>query len=164
MKVIKKQNNSKMCMICGMDNPFGVQAQFYELEDQTLCGLFQFREEHQSYPERVHGGMISAMLDELACRAYWVLEPRKLGVTLDLMTKYRKPVPYNTPLIGIGRIVKSTNRYFIAECKILKEKDVLAEGTIKYLIMPDERITDASFEDEMCYEIQDDIKEIDICA
>lgn len=151
-------------MICGMDNPFGVQAQFYELEDQTLCGLFQFREEHQSYPERVHGGMISAMLDELACRAYWVLEPRKLGVTLDLMTKYRKPVPYNTPLIGIGRIVKSTNRYFIAECKILKEKDVLAEGTIKYLIMPDERITDASFEDEMCYEIQDDIKEIDICA
>ncbi|MDE6585001.1 MAG: PaaI family thioesterase [Anaeroplasmataceae bacterium] len=164
MKVIKKQNNSKMCMICGMDNPFGVQAQFYELEDQSVCGLFQFKEEHQSYPERVHGGMISAMLDELACRAYWVLEPTKLCVTLDLSTKYRKPVPYNTPLMGIGRIEKVTNRYFIAECKIILDHEILAEGTIKYLIMPNEKITNATFEDEMCYEIKDDIKEIDVCA
>ena len=162
MKVVKKQNNSKMCMICGMDNTFGVQAQFYELEDATLCGLFSFKEEHQSNPGRVHGGMISAMLDELACRAFWVIAPKKLAVTLDLTTKYRKPVPYNTPLIGIGRIVKYTNRYFIAECEIRKEKEILAEGTIKYLLLPDEKITDASYEDEMCYEIADTIQEIDL--
>ena len=164
MKVIKKQNNSKMCMICGMDNSFGVQAQFYELEDQSVCGIFTFKEEHQSYPGRVHGGMISAMLDELACRAFWVLEPKKLGVTLDLTTKYRKPVPYNEELKGTGKIIKQTNRYFIAECKIFNDKnEILANGEIKYLVMPDEAITDASYDDEMCYEIVDDIKEIDIC-
>ena len=91
MKVLKKQNNSKMCMLCGMDNSFGVQAQFYEMENGMVCGLFTFKEEHQSYPGRVHGGMISAMLDELACRAFWILEPDKMAVTLDLQTKYRKP-------------------------------------------------------------------------
>lgn len=165
MKVIKKQNNSKMCMICGMDNSFGVQAQFYELEDKSVCGLFTFKEEHQSYPGRVHGGMISAMLDELACRAFWVLEPKKLAVTLDLTTKYRKPVPYGVELKGIGRITKQTSRYFIAECKILNaENEVLASGEIKYLIMPNEAITDASYEEEMCYEILDDVKEINVCA
>ncbi|MDE7095677.1 MAG: PaaI family thioesterase [Anaeroplasmataceae bacterium] len=164
MKVIKKQNNSKMCMICGMDNTFGVQAQFYELEDNSVCGIFKFKEEHQSYPGRVHGGMISAMLDELACRAFWVLEPEQLAVTMDLNTKYRKPVPYNEELKGIGRIIKKTNRYFIAECKIFNDaKEVLASGEIKYLILPAEAITDASYEDEMCYEILDDIKEIDVC-
>lgn len=163
MKVIKKQNNSKMCMICGMDNPFGVQAQFYELEDNRLCGLFSFKAEHQSYPGRVHGGMISAMLDELAYRAYCVIAPKKLAVTLDLSTKYRKPVPYNTPLIGLGEIIKSTNRYFIAECKIIKNNEVLAEGTAKYLVLPNEKVTDASYEDEMCYEIPDEIREIDLC-
>lgn len=150
-------------MICGLDNTFGVQAQFYELEDQRVCGLFQFKEEHQSYPGRVHGGMISAMLDELACRAFWVLEPKKLGVTLDLTTKYRKPVPYQTDLIGLGKIVKQTNRYFVAECQILKDKELLAEGTIKYLLLPDEAITDASYEEEMCYETPDEIKEIGVC-
>lgn len=165
MKVIKKQNNSKMCMICGMDNAFGVQAQFYELEDQSVCGIFTFKEEHQSYPGRVHGGMISAMLDELACRAFWVLEPEQLCVTLDLNTKYRKPVPYNVELKGTGKIIKRTNRYFIAECKIFNDKkEILANGEIKYLLLPSEEITDASFEDEMCYEIADGIKEIDVCA
>lgn len=165
MKVTKKQNNSKMCMICGLDNSFGVQAQFYELEDQSVCGLFEFKEEHQSYPGRVHGGMISAMLDELACRAFWVLEPKKLGVTLDLTTKYRKPVPYNTKLKGVGKITKYTNRYFISECKILNEQnEVLAEGEIKYLLMPDTAITDADYEEEMCYALPDDVKEINVCV
>ena len=163
MKVIKKQNNSKMCMICGMDNTFGVQAQFYELENQNVCGIFTFKEEHQSYPGRVHGGMISAMLDELACRAFWVLEPKKLGVTFDLTTKYRRPVPYGVELQGIGKIVKKTSRYFVAECQIMKDNEVLADGTIRYLILPDEEITDASYDEEMCYAISDDIQEIDIC-
>ena len=150
-------------MICGMDNPFGVQAQFYELEDKRVCGLFQFKEEHQSYPGRVHGGMISAMLDELACRAFWVYSPKQLGVTFDLTTKYRKPVPYNTPLKGIGKIVKQTSRYFVAECQIYHKEELLAEGIIRYLILPDDQITDADYDEEMCYAILDDIKDIEIC-
>ncbi len=151
-------------MICGMDNSFGVQAQFYEMEDQSLCGKFTFKEEHQSYPGRVHGGMISAMLDELACRAFWILEPKKLAVTFDLETKYRKPVPYGVELKGRGKILKHTSRYFVAECFILNEQnDILAEGIIKYLILPDEQISDASYEDEMCYFIKDEIEDIDLC-
>ncbi|MDE6946468.1 MAG: PaaI family thioesterase [Anaeroplasmataceae bacterium] len=165
MKVLKKQNNSKMCMLCGMDNSFGVQAQFYEMENGMVCGLFTFKEEHQSYPGRVHGGMISAMLDELACRAFWILEPDKMAVTLDLQTKYRKPVPYNIELKGTGKIMKYTSRYFIAQCKILGEQgEVLAEGEVKYLILPNEKITDASFEEEMCYFVEDGVKEIDLCV
>jgi hypothetical protein len=29
MKVISKQRNSRMCAICGMDNKYGLKAQFY---------------------------------------------------------------------------------------------------------------------------------------
>lgn len=163
MKVIKKQKNSKMCMICGMDNPFGVKGQFYEMEDGSVCGLFEFKEEHQSYPGRVHGGMISAMLDELACRAYWLIEEDALGVTLDLTTKYRLPVPYNAPLKGIGKIIRHTPRYFIADCKILNQNNqVLAEGEVKYLLLNASQITDADYDAEMCYDIQDDVKEINL--
>lgn len=163
MKVLKKQNNSNMCMICGMNNNFGVQAQFYELENGEVCGLFEFKEEHQSYPGRVHGGMISAMLDELACRAYWVISPEKLAVTLELNTKYRKPVPYGVRLKGTGKIIKHTSRYFIALCKILDdESNILAEGEIKYLLLPNEKITDASVDEELKYYIEDNIKEIEL--
>lgn len=163
MKVIKKQGNSKMCFICGMDNPYGVHAQFYEMEDGSVCSLFEFRLEHQSYPKRVHGGLISAMLDELACRAYWIVCPKKLAVTIDLQTKYRKPVPYGEPLKGIGKIIKWNNRFFISSCQILDQANqLLAEGEIKYLIVPDEQITDSTYEEEMVYQIEDDIREIDL--
>ena len=64
MKVINKQTNSKMCILCGIENPCGVKASFYEMEDNSVIALFSFKEMHQSYPERTHGGMISAMLDE----------------------------------------------------------------------------------------------------
>ena len=91
MKVKGKQNNSRMCVICGMDNPFGVQAPFYIMEDDSVMTLFRYREEHQSYPGRVHGGLITAMLDELGFRAYWVFEPEVLAVTTTLETKYPGP-------------------------------------------------------------------------
>ena len=35
MQVKYKQNNSRMCVICGMDNPFGLQAPFYVMEDDS---------------------------------------------------------------------------------------------------------------------------------
>ena len=59
MKVVKKQNNSKMCVMCGLDNPAGVRAPFYTMEDGSVVTRFRYGEVHQSYPGRVHGGLIA---------------------------------------------------------------------------------------------------------
>lgn len=72
MKVTRKQKNSRMCAICGLNNQYGVKAPFYSMEDNSVMTKFQYNEVHQSYPGRVHGGLITAMLDELGLRAYWV--------------------------------------------------------------------------------------------
>ena len=53
MKVIKKQTNSKSCIICGLDNAAGVKAPFYEMEDGSVVTLFSYSAQHQSYPGRV---------------------------------------------------------------------------------------------------------------
>ncbi|MEG1536078.1 MAG: PaaI family thioesterase, partial [Clostridia bacterium] len=68
MKVIGKQFNSTNCIICGMQNELGLKAPFYVLEDNRVLSEFQYTKFHQSYPERVHGGMITCMLDEIAGR------------------------------------------------------------------------------------------------
>ena len=68
MKVTSKQRNSKMCMICGLENEYGLRAPFYNMEDGSVMTLFKYREQHQSYPGRVHGGLITAMLDEMGLR------------------------------------------------------------------------------------------------
>ncbi|MCM1367638.1 MAG: PaaI family thioesterase [Roseburia sp.] len=162
MKVLSKQNNSHMCVICGMDNKAGVRAQFYNMEDGSVGGLFTFREEHQSYPGRVHGGMLATMIDELAGRVLWTDHPDQIGVTMDIAVKYKKPVPYDTQLKGRGFYTKKLSRAFSAKCQIMDmENNVLAEGEAKYLIMPAEKITNVTIEEELDVYIPDDIKEID---
>ena len=52
MKVISKQKNSKLCFICGMDNPVGLKAQFYSMEDGSVMNLFKYNDEFQSYPRK----------------------------------------------------------------------------------------------------------------
>ena len=163
MKVISKQTNSKMCIICGLDNKLGVKANFYNMEDGSVGAKFMFKEEHQSYPERVHGGMVSALLDELAGRALWVTEPQSLGVTANMSIKFRKPVPYEKTLLGRGYITKRNGRIFSAEGQILDEnKNILAELTGNYVILPNEKIASKeNLNDDVSILVEDDVTEID---
>ncbi len=161
MKVKYKQNNSRMCVICGMDNPYGLQAPFYVMEDNSVMTSFHYRPEHQSYPGRVHGGLITAMLDELGFRAYWAIEPEVLAVTMTLETKYRKPVPYETPLKGRGIILSSSSRFVHSRAEITGlDGQVLAEADIKYIKLPTSQITDADYHEEMCYAVPDSVAEL----
>ena len=153
-----------MCIICGLDNEYSVKAPFYNMEDGSVMTVFKFREQHQSYPERVHGGLITAMLDEMGLRALWAkeLSEKTFGVTMSLETKYRKPVPYGVELIGQGTIVKDSSKFCSAETKIMdKHGTVLANGTINYIKMPVENINaNISEHEEMCYLIEDGVTEI----
>lgn len=166
MKVVQKQRNSRMCAICGLDNVYGVRAQFYTMEDGSVVTLFKYRPEHQSYPGRVHGGLITAMLDEMGLRSLWAKEgcEATYGVTISLDTKYRKPVPYDTPLVGRGIITNDTAHFCTSHCTLsLPGGTLLAEGDVKYLKMPVSKLGDnLSEHEEMCYLIEDGVTEIDI--
>lgn len=160
MKVLKKQTNSKMCIICGIENKIGVNASFYEMEDNSVIALFSFKEEHQSYPERTHGGIISAMLDETIGRAIWVFEPNTWGVTANLSIKFRKPVPYNVKLKCIGTITENKSRIFKGFGTIQTlEGEILAEAEAVYVKLPLEKIAESSHDDVNIY-VEDEVKEI----
>ena len=163
MKVLKKQTNSKMCIICGMDNHAGVKAPFYEMENGSVISLFNFKDVHQSYPERTHGGLISTMLDEIIGRAIWVLEPEIWGVTMDINVKFRKPVPYDVNLKAYGKIVKNSKRFFTGVGYILDNDDnILAEGVANYLKLPLDKISTEECHETVNLLYPDDVKEIKI--
>lgn len=161
MRIREKQKNSRMCVICGMENEFGLRAQFYTMEDDSVMTLFSFRPDHQSYPGRVHGGLIGAMLDELGFRAFWVYDPETLGVTISLGVKYRRPVPYGVQLRGVGRVVKSSARFVRSHAEIQDmEGHVLASGEMEYIRQNAADITEADFHTEMCYLLEDGLTEL----
>lgn len=163
MKVVRKQRNSRMCIICGLDNEYGVQASFYVMEDGSVMTRFAFRERHQSYPGRVHGGMIAAMLDELGLRSLWIETDDIFGVTTGMTTKFKRPVPYGVSLKGKGQIIKNSPLFVESRAEIYDEENrLLASAEIRYLKMPVERIQEGiSYHEEMCYLVEDGVKEID---
>ena len=163
MKVIKKQKNSKNCIICGLNNELGVKASFYDLEDGSIGALFTFKLEHQSYPERVHGGMSSALLDELMGRVIWVSEPTTYAVTTSMQVSFRKPVPYNTPLKARAEITFNSLRGYSAKGEIYTlGGELLCSATAKYVKLPEKLITkNFNMHEEMAYLIEDGVTEID---
>ena len=166
MKVVSKQRNSKMCFICGMDNPIGLKAQFYNMEDGSVVCPFRFREEDQSFPYRVHGGLVTTMLDEMGLRAVWAKYGEDVfGVTMSIESKIRKPVPYNEDLLCIGIITAETSRTYEIESKIIdKNKKVLANAKLTYFKATAAQIVGDGLDphEEMCYLIEDAITDIDV--
>ena len=143
-KVTSKQPNSKMCLVCGLKNPFGLQTSFFELENNELLAVFTPRKEHQSYPERLHGGITSTILDETMGRAIMIKSAGEVwGVTVELNIRFKKPVPLDQELRVIGRIIKDSNRFFEGTGELLLENGTIAaEGHGKYLKVPLEKIAD----------------------
>ncbi len=140
-KVTKKQHNSKKCLVCGLKNDLGLKASFYELESGELVAIFRPVEEHQSYPERLHGGIAGAILDETMGRAIMINDEETWGVTVELNIKYKKPIPLDQELKVIGRITKDSSRLFEGTGEIiLPNGDIAAVGSGKYMKMPIDKI------------------------
>lgn len=142
--VTAKQPNSKMCLVCGLKNPFGLHTSFLELDNKELLAIFKPRGEHQSYPGRLHGGIISTILDETIGRAIMIKSEGDIwGVTVDLHIRFKKPVPLHEELRVLGRITKNSSRFFEGTGELLlQDGTVAAEGYGKYLKIPLEKIAD----------------------
>lgn len=143
-RVLKKQQNSKMCLVCGMKNSFGLKTFFYELENGELLAVFKPLEEHQSYPNRLHGGISAAILDETIGRAIMITETEDYwGVTVEFSMRFLKPVPLDEEIRIIGRITKDSKRIFEGSGEILLSNgDVAVEGHGKYIKLPLSKIAD----------------------
>lgn len=145
-EVCGSQNVSRMCMVCGTQNPASLRARFLELEGGELLGAFHPQQHHQGYPGRLHGGIASTLLDETIGRAINLSDPDAWGVTVELRVKYRKPVPLDGEVRALARITKDSSRLFEGTGEIvLDDGTVAVEASGKYLKLPIDRIADGDF-------------------
>ena len=144
-KVTRKQHNSRMCFVCGLKNVAGLQASFYETEENTLVAVFTPQEQHQSYPGRMHGGIAATILDETIGRAIMIGNKAQVwGVTLDFSVSYKKPVPLGVELKVVGRITENGKRIFSGTGEIiLPDGEVAVTAQGKYMKVPLDKIADS---------------------
>jgi acyl-coenzyme A thioesterase PaaI-like protein len=139
---VNKQPTSRMCFVCGESNPAGVHVRFYEQQDGSVLARFTGAEHHQGYPGRMHGGVITSIMDETIGRAIMIRYGVAVwGVTAELTVRFRQPVPLDVELTAVGRITDEKRRVFEGTGEIyLPDGSVAAEASGKYVKMELERI------------------------
>lgn len=155
-----------MCFVCGEKNDFGLHARFFETDANELVALINPSEQHQGYPGRMHGGIAATILDETIGRSIGIGTDEQIwGVTLELKTKFRKPVPIDQELKIVARVTSIGTRSFEGSGEIvLPNGDIAVSAEGKYFKMNIEKIGDtADLSNEWFFtESQDDPSEIEI--
>jgi acyl-coenzyme A thioesterase PaaI-like protein len=154
-----KQPNSKMCFICGLENPIGLHLHIYETEPGVVESTYIAPEHFQGYPGVLHGGIVGAIIDEISGRALMGSDPMnpRFMFTAKLEVKYRRNVPIGRPLKITGKAVKSKARSAEAWAGIYdaETNELLAEGTTVLMNVPPEHF-DVSRLNELGWKVYPD--------
>ena len=135
------QPNSRHCFVCGLENNYGLKLRFVETGPGEVTAKYIVPEQFQGYPGVVHGGIVTAMLDEVTGRAHITAENTRFMFTAKIEIRFRKNVPVGKPLKIVGRIEKSKSRMASSTGKIFgPEGDVLAEAKTLLVDLPEEEI------------------------
>ncbi len=113
-----KQPNSRLCFVCGVDNRRGLHMRFYQDGPDEVSAEITLPEDYQGYPGVVHGGIVAAMLDEIAGRAAMEEGATRFMVTASLKVRYHKPVPVGQPLRLVGRLRTRRGRIATASAEV----------------------------------------------
>jgi uncharacterized protein (TIGR00369 family) len=139
---MKPQPSSRSCFVCGVENESGLHLHFKEVSPGEVIAEKIIPEQFAGYPGVVHGGVVAAMLDEVAGRALMQGEPTRFMFTAKLSIRYRKPVPVGQPLFLKGHAGKDFGRVAEASGEIYtSDGTLLAEADGVYVNVPDEMIS-----------------------
>lgn len=136
---MKKQPNSRMCFACGLENPIGLKMAFYEDDEGRVVANFTPGEEHQGYPGVVHGGIVTALLDEVLGRV--AIGAGRWMVTGRLNIRFRRPITVGETLTIVGEAMSWKKHLLEARGEIrLADGQVGAEATGTFLEIPAEQV------------------------
>lgn len=114
---------------------------FYDNGRDEVYADYTVSEDYQGYPGVVHGGVTASILDEVVCRVAMIEDHHHFMMSVKLEVKYRQPVPTETPLHIVGRIVRLRGRLgkAVGELK-LPDGTVAAEAAMTLADVPVEVI------------------------
>ncbi|MEW6003056.1 MAG: PaaI family thioesterase [Nitrospirota bacterium] len=119
------------CFICGEKNPFGLKLRF-SLHEGRATVEFTPEKPHQGYKDIVHGGIISALIDEAMVKA--LLLQGIPAITAEINVRFKNPLLIGESVLVEGTVIK-INRRIAETYGTVRKSDgtLIAEGNAKLL-------------------------------
>lgn len=118
--------------VCGKQNPYGLHLEMH-LTENGCYAWFIPKKQHESYDDRMHGGLISTLLDEVMGDFIY----QKTGIpayTARIEVRFRHPVRIGEKIKIEGNVVSHRGRLYETIGKITKEDGTIAaEATAKMM-------------------------------
>lgn len=125
--------NDGYCFGCGPQNPIGLGLTFH-WDGEAYTSVWTPQREHQGWADRVHGGLLALVLDEVLSRA--ALETHGLHwVTAELTTRLHAPAMIAEPLCISAQVVSMRPRLIVCTGEVRTEASgqLIASGTAKMM-------------------------------
>ena len=130
MLIMKQMKRYPGCFVCGDKNPIGLNVAFYS-DGQKVVASYTAGRQFEGYKDVLHGGILSALLDEVMIRA--VLDRGLFCLTSEIKVKFKKMVKIGDKLSLEGRLTQERGKLLVAEGKITNQKDeVVALGEARF--------------------------------
>lgn len=122
--------NSRYCFVCGIENANGLKLILDSDAPGHVSGKVVIPSRFDGWPGIVHGGILSAILDESAGRSIESAPyPNETFLTGTLNVRFRRPAYSETALFVEAELVRRKGRVAVATSKIMDEDGhVLAEA------------------------------------
>ena len=133
------------CFVCGDHNKIGLKRRFYvnkssdELifEDEVVADI-TFAKDHEGFKGVVHGGVITALIDEAMGWAS-TINTKKMYVTAEINVVFIKPARVGEPLKFIGRMIDTKRRVTHNEGVVLNEAgETVVKATGRFYALSDD--------------------------
>ena len=119
-----EQKEFTWCFACGKANPIGLKLKF-ERSDEECSAVFVPRREHQSYDGRMHGGLVSTLLDEVMGN-YIYIKSGKPAYTAKIEVRFRQPVQIGEKIRIVARLKRKKARLAEMTGQVFKEDGTVA--------------------------------------
>ncbi len=132
--LIKRHPNAHHCYVCGTKQTEGLHVKFFELQSKRLLTIYEPNQEHQGYPQVLHGGIAASLLDEGMARVYQIFHQDPWGMTIDLHVRYLKQIPLNETLYVVSELTRDRSRMYEVKGYITSNtQEIYARATASYI-------------------------------
>lgn len=122
------------CVACRNTDEGGLGLRFRGSPDGGVEAEFACDASYQSYPDRLHGGIVALLLD--AAMTHCLFARDLHGLTARLTIRYRGKVDIGTPGVVRARLVRTAHRMYDLSAEFVQAGVVRAEAEARFASRP----------------------------
>lgn len=125
------------CFACRDRALGGLGLRFESLEDGSVAADFACDQEYQSYPDRLHGGVVALLLD--AAMTHCLFAMGLHGVTARMSLRFHSSAEIGARATIRAHLVRTAHNMYILEAEMLQGDVVRASAEARFLCHPEQK-------------------------